>query len=678
MDNQTQSLKIVEQDPWLAPFEHYLQNRLSWYKMHCRYIDDNCNSLGYFSSAHHYFGFNYDQEKKGWWFREYAPAAHSVSLIGDFNQWSGDANPLTRLETGTWEIFLDDETYGERLVAFSRVKLRITSSNGTLDRIPAFIQMAVQDTETYDYSGVFVPKNNYKWKSKFRLPKKFTPHIYEAHPGMATQDGHVGSWREFADDILPRVKKLGYNTVQLMAVQEHPYYGSFGYHVSNFYAPSSRFGRPDDLRYLIDKAHGMGIAVVMDLVHSHAVKNIAEGLSHFDGNGELYFIEGPSGIHPGWDSKLFDYGKMYVQQFLLSNIRYWLEEFHFDGFRFDGVTSMLYYHHGNVAFTSYDTYFGKDTNNSAVLYLQMANTLIHSLYPTALSIAEDMSGMPGACRPIEEGGMGFTHRLAMGLPDYWIKLLRDVRDEDWDMAQMYYSLINRRAGEANIAYAESHDQALVGDKTIAFWLMDKEMYTGMSVFTPSDIVDRGMALHKLIRFITLTLGGEGYLNFMGNEFGHPEWIDFPREGNNWSAHYARRQWDLPDTDHLKYKYLQAFDEKMINFSHDVKLHGLPAPQLLNTDDYNKVIIFSRGEYVFIFSFSPRDSVQGYEFYVPKKGDYKIVFSSDEKEEGGFSRVKMGYKFSSYKKGKNNFLKVYLPTRMCMVLKRTPVSRGKKK
>ncbi len=668
MPEEKKQLAIVREDPWLSPQEQALENRLSWYRQHIRFIDEHCNGLRLFASGHEYFGFNYDDEKQGWWFREHAPSASSVSLIGDFNGWDPSKNPLSRLESGAWETFLDDATYHDTLIPYSKVKLRITADNGSLDRIPAYIRRVEQDKKTFDFSGQFVPDSTYLWSNPdFRLPKDFTPLIYEAHPGMASEDGHVGTWREFADDILPKISALGYNVLQLMAVQEHPYYGSFGYHVSNFFAPSSRFGMPDDLRYLIDTAHGMGIAVVMDLVHSHAVKNRAEGLAEFDGKHELYFVDGPSGIHPGWDSKLFDYGKMYVQQFLLSNITYWLEEFRFDGFRFDGVTSMLYYHHGNVTFDSYDKYFGKDTNNSAVLYLQTANTLIDTLYPTALSIAEDMSGMPGACRPIDDGGLGFSYRLAMGIPDYWIKLLRDRRDEDWNMSEMFHALLNRRKGEPNIAYAESHDQALVGDKTVAFWLMDKEMYTSMSVFTPSPVIDRGIALHKMIRFMTLCLGGEGYLNFMGNEFGHPEWVDFPREGNGWSTKYARRQWSLPDTEHLKYKYLREFDRRMIGFEKQTDLLKSPWPELLNTDERNKVLVFSRGKYLFVFSFSPADSIEDYEFFVPRSGRYEIVFSSDDPQTGGFDRVKTGYDFTSFKKGKDDFLSIYLPSRMCMVL-----------
>lgn len=669
-DDSTRSLALVRDDPWLAPHEAYLKERLEFLERHLRFIDRHYGSLLRFAQAHRYFGFQYDAHRQGWWFREYAPNAYAISLIGDFNGWDAAANPLSRTEDGTWETFLDERTYRESLTPFSRVKLRIVSDNGSIDRIPAYIRRVVQDKDTFDFAGQFLPESRYRWlHPEFRLPQDFTPLIYEAHPGMASQDGHVGSWSEFARTVLPRIAKAGYNVLQLMAVQEHPYYGSFGYHVSNFFAPSSRFGTPDDLRELIDTAHGMGIAVVMDLVHSHAVKNRAEGLTQFDGTRELYFVDGAMGIHPQWDSKLFDYGRIHVQRFLLSNLAYWMEEFHFDGFRFDGVTSMLYRHHGNRAFTCYDDYFNPQTDNAAALYLQSANLLVGQMYPTALSIAEDMSGMPGACRPVKEGGLGFGYRLAMGIPDYWIRLLVERRDEDWDVEQIYYALINRRRGEANIAYAESHDQALVGDKTIAFRLMDKNMYSSMSVFTPDPVVDRGIALHKMIRFITLALGGEGYLNFMGNEFGHPEWIDFPREGNNWSTAYARRQWNLPDTDHLKYKFLLEFDRQMIAFEKQIGLLRLPWPELLHADRKNQILVFARGKFVFVFSFSPSVSLEGYEFFVPKAGSYRTVFSSDQAQSGGYSRVPTDYTFSSFRKTGGDFLRIYIPSRMCMVLER---------
>ena len=542
--------QLIKDDPWLAPYQEDLAQRNSFYNERLKDIVKQAGSLYDFANGHTYFGFNYDKKEKGWWYREWAPAADALSLIGEFNDWNPEHHPLTQDDHGVWGIFIPDESEYPLKVP-SLVKVKVQNGLEDRDRLPAYIQSAIQDSKTYDFSGQVIASSKFKWKdSKFKLEVK-NPLIYECHVGMAQEKEGVGTFREFAEEVLPRIAKQGYNCIQVMAIQEHPYYGSFGYHVSNFFAPSSRFGDPDDLRFMIDKAHRLGIAVVMDVVYSHAVKNIAEGLNDFDGSKNQYFHTGGRGYHTGWDSKLFDYGRTEVLQFLLSNIRYWMEEFHFDGFRFDGVTSMLYHHHGEgVAFDHYDKYFKEGVDWDAICFLQLANQLIHEINPNAITIAEDMSGMPGMCRPIEEGGIGCDYRLAMGLPDYWIKLLKHTSDENWNMHDLWGVLANRRYKEKNIAYAESHDQALVGDKTLAFWLMDKEMYWHMSKGDNDLVVERGIAMHKMIRLLSSSLGGEGYLNFIGNEFGHPEWVDFPREGNEWSYKYARRQWSLVDNKDL--------------------------------------------------------------------------------------------------------------------------------
>ncbi|MDQ3846077.1 MAG: alpha amylase C-terminal domain-containing protein, partial [Bacteroidota bacterium] len=446
---------------------------------------------------------------------------------------------------------------------------------------------------------------------------------------------------------------------------EHPYYGSFGYHVSNFFAPTSRFGTPEDLKYLVNKAHSMGLTVIMDIVHSHAVKNIAEGLNEFDGTDGQYFHRGARGYHEGWDSKLFDYGRWEVKKFLLSNVRYWLEEFHFDGYRFDGVTSMLYFHHGHTSFDHYDKYFF-DVDWDAVTYLQLANDVIHELKPYTISIAEDVSGMPGLSRSPQEGGLGFDFRLAMGIPDFWIKTLKEKSDEEWNIHEMWGVFSNRRYKEKTIAYAESHDQALVGDKTIAFWLMDKEMYYNMHVDYHSLIVDRGIALHKMIRLITISLGGEGYLNFIGNEFGHPEWVDFPREGNNWSYHYARRQWSLADNKDLKYQYLVNWDKAMVHTIRENKVLAAAGAQQINMDTLNKVIVFERSNLIFVFNFSTDNSIFGYKFWVPEKGTYRIILNSDRKEFGGFDRVDDSIDFPT---DEHQNVSIYLTNRTALVMKK---------
>ena len=653
--------KLVRDDPWLEPHQGTIERRMSEFRETLAEIEKNSKSLATYATGHKYVGIHFHPTSHTWTIREWAPAAQAVSLIGDFNHWNREANPLTPSSSGVWNL----ELPGDALVHGQKVKLHIIGADGSRrDRIPACIRRALQDPTTHDFCGqIWNTPKPYVWKHQFDPATVTSPLIYESHVGMAGEEPRVHTYREFADSILPRISRLGYNTVQLMAVQEHPYYGSFGYHVSSFFAPSSRFGTPEDLKYLIDTAHGLGLAVLLDVVHSHAVKNIAEGLNDFDGSGHQYFHQGPLGDHPGWDSKCFDYGRPEVRQFLLSNLRYWMEEFHFDGFRFDGITSMLYYSRGLKSFGNYDDYFGPDADESAILYLKLATTLIQQLKPGAIAIAEDMSGMPGLCRPIDEGGLGFSYRLAMGIPDHWIKLLKHSHDEDWDMAELWDLLANRRHGEATISYAESHDQALVGDKTLAFWLMDQEMYWHMDKADPDPVIERGIALHKLIRLVTLVLGGEGWLNFMGNEFGHPEWLDFPREGNDWSYHYCRRQWSLVDNPALKYGWLAEFDRQLMTFAKETQLLSTPPAQQLQIDHAQKIIVAERANLIFVFNFSVGNSAFAYPIHVPSLEPRKLILDTDQADTGGHDRVDHTL---DYPVATDGIMQIYTPSRSGLV------------
>ena len=475
----------------------------------------------------------------------------------------------------------------------------------------------------------------------------------------------VSTFDEFRTEVLPRVHKLGYNVLQIMALQEHPYYGSFGYQVSNFFALSSRFGTPEQFKQLVDEAHKMGIAVIMDIVHSHSVSNDLEGLSHFDGREDLYFHAGGRGQHPAWGSRCFDYGKSEVRYFLLSNCKFWMEEFHLDGFRFDGVTSMLYRDHGlGTDFGNYELYFNQGVDEDAVSYLGLANILIHELNPNAITIAEDVSGMAGLAAPLACGGVGFDFRMAMGIADHWIKWIKEQRDEEWSMGAIWWELTNKRADESTISYAECHDQALVGDKTIIFRLVDKDMYWSMSKQSRNLVVDRGLALHKMIRLVTAATCGGGYLNFMGNEWGHPEWIDFPREGNGWSYKYARRQWHLVDDDSLLYGMLNDFDVRMVHYLRkEAVLEDVPVQ--LYVDEGRKVLIFRRGNSTFAFNFHPTASYEGFRFHAPD-GEYTMEFNSDEKRFGGYSRLQDGERHVTV----GGELSLYLPSRCAVVLKKT--------
>lgn len=650
MSTQKDVPGLVKIDPWLAPYAEAIQERTDRFERKLAEF----GSLVDFATSHEDLGLH--RQEDGWVFREWAPRATALFLTGSFCDWSREAHPLRRSkDLGVWEIRLPRDA----LKHGDLYKIHIVGANGAHDRIPSHARFLVQDEETKLFAAQVQDAPEYQWRNPAPGEVK-SPRIYEAHVGMATEEHRVGSYREFADEVLPRIARLGYNVVQLMAIAEHPYYGSFGYHVANYFAPSSRCGPPEDLKYLIDQAHGLGISVLMDIVHSHSVKNVAEGLAALDGQEGLYFHERE---HPQWDSRLFDYGRTEVCRFLLSNVAYWMSEFHFDGFRFDGVTSMLYHHHGNISFDHYDKYFLDGVEWDAVTYLQLANRLIHEINPNALSIAEDMSGMPGLCRPLSEGGIGFDYRLAMGIPDHWIKLMKHTPDEQWNLDEIYQVLTNRRYGEKTIAYAESHDQALVGDKTIAFWLMDAAMYHHMAAGDDNTVIDRGMSLHKILRLMTLALGGEGYLTFMGNEFGHPEWVDFPREGNNWSYQYARRQWSLADHPELKYRELEAFDAAMMILAPEVL--AAPAARILNLDQANQCLQFERGNLVFAVNLSPSHSVADYEFPVPQEGDYEIVLSSDDPEFGGHGRTDAGINYPTVA----GRLRIYLPCRTMMVFRR---------
>ena len=660
-------MKIVERDSWLNPVANEVQKRYDRYCNRLKTIEKQFGSLGTFASAHQFFGFHYDRIRRGWWYREWAPAAHYLSLFGDFNDWQRYANPLENVGNGVWEIFLPDDEYQNKLVHGSLLKVIVQSSIGEQERIPIYINRVVQDENTKDFSAQFWnPAKPYVFENQTPKLGEEPLLIYESHVGMAQEKEDVGSYNEFIANVLPRIKADGYNAVQLMAIAEHPYYGSFGYHVSNFFAASSRFGTPEELKKLVDTAHGMGLLVIMDLVHSHTVKNVREGINLFDGTEYQYLKPGKDGEHPQWDSKLFNYGKTETLQLLLSNVRYWLEEYHFDGYRFDGVTSMLYKNHGiGETFDDPWKYFGDNIDNDAVTYLQLANKLIHDVDNQNITIAEDVSGMPGICAKIEDGGIGFDYRLGMGLPDFWIKVLKDQTDEQWNMHEFFFTMTNRLSDVKTIAYAESHDQALVGDKTLAFRLMDKEMYTAMAKNQQNLIIDRGIALHKMIRFFTICLGGDAWLNFMGNEFGHPEWIDFPRYDNGWSYKYAKRQWSLSDNGYLKYHWLGDFDKAMIDFVKRTHLLASNSAWLLEADEENKTIIFEKNNFIFVFNWGQK-SLPDYEVKVKQIGDYKIVLSTDSQCFGGFGNVDEKAVFPSEKRGDGVFMKVYNVARTAVV------------
>ena len=665
-------LELIKNDPWLTPYAKIIENQHAIFLSKKKELTRNEKiSVSDFANGHHYFGLH--KTAKGWVLREWAPNATEIFLIGTFNHWQRlESYRLTQIENGVWELKIPSG----RVHHGDLYKLFIVWDGGSGERIPAYCRRVVQDATTHIFSAqVWEPDTPFTFKHLNFVANTAPLLIYESHVGMATEEEKVGTYNEFRENILPKIKENGYNAIQLMAIQEHPYYGSFGYHVANFFAPSSRNGTPEELKQLIDTAHQMGIAVIMDIVHSHAAKNETEGIGRQDGSFDLYFHSDPSKRHhPAWDSLCFDYGKDEVLHFLLSNCKYWLEEFKFDGFRFDGVTSMIYNNHGlEKDFTEYADYYTKNVNEEAVCYLKLANQLIHEVNPNAITIAEEVSGMPGLAAPLKAGGYGFDYRMAMNIPDFWIKTIKEKKDEEWAPSAIWWETTNRRSDEKTISYAESHDQALVGDKTIIFRLMDADMYWYMSKLTPSSfLVDRGMALHKMIRLVTATTINGGYLNFMGNEFGHPEWIDFPREGNNWSHTYARRQWHLAEDINLKYHYLRDFDKAMLSLINAVSNFQDTYIEKLWDNNEDGVLAYMREHMLFIYNFHPEKSYSDYGILAPQ-GEYVLILDTDDKKFGGFglndASIHHFTQFDPlYAPMGKGWLKSYLPSRSAIVLK----------
>ncbi|MEZ6036675.1 MAG: alpha amylase C-terminal domain-containing protein [Planctomycetota bacterium] len=660
----------LARDPLLTRHQEVLRQRM-------RYLDAQrqkvCGERSLLAVADWHQRFGLHRDADGWLLREWLPNATAVHLKGPFSKWKADPKFALRrvsaarpddAQPGVFELRLPQKA----LAHGTPFRLAVQWPGGSGDRLPATAERVEQDPGTGSWNAiVHDPAEPYAWQNPRPTPPSLPLLVYETHVGMAQEAARVGTYDEFRTLVLPRIRDAGYRALQVMGLAEHPYYGSFGYQVSSFFAASSRFGTPEQLMRLIDEAHGMGLVVLMDVVHSHCARNDVEGIWQQDG-ANAYTVAGDKGIHPAWGSALFDYQKPEVQRFLLSNCRYWLERYRVDGFRFDGVTSMLYTHHGlDHKFTDYAEYFSDAVDERALAYLTLANELVHEVLPEAITIAEDVSGLPGLAAKIEHGGCGFDYRFAMGVADEWIRLIKHVPDEQWSMQKLWYELTNHRRDERSIAYAESHDQAMVGDQTLIFRLVGQRIYDRMSVLQQDLTVDRGVALHKLIRLLTIGTAGHGYLNFMGNEFGHPEWIDFPREGNEFSHAHARRQWSLADDELLRYRHLGQFDRALIALAQQ---HGFPDGQdeyLLLADDEKKLLAWLRAGLVFVVNLHPTRSYAGQPVPVAP-GEYEVVLDSDAVVFGGHGRQQATRHETFTDRIHRHFVPLYLPARTALVLR----------
>jgi len=687
---------FYENDPYLQPFENDFKRRqANFEKLQFLMNETNTNLYKNFGLSK----LSQTNNQTTFQIKQFIPNVQAVHLTGDFNDWDPTKHCLEKLPNEHWIWELTFTISSDKMVSNkSKLKLAILSKNNQMvyricpwaKYVTAPEKSASETSTVYNWSYLDEHENQcqYTFQNPHVWPKNKNLKIYEAHIGISTEKEQISTYNDFTEKCLPRIKNLGYNTIQLMAIMEHAYYGSFGYQVTNFFAASSRFGPPSDLKKLIDTAHGMGISVLLDLVISHASRNVEDGLNNLNGlekTDPVYFHKPPKGDHTQWGSKCFDYSNYDTIKFLMSNLQFWIEEYNFDGFRFDGVTSMLYTDHASSrGFTgNLSEYFGLHVDEESIAFIQLANHFLHEKYPNIVTIAEEVSGMPGTCKPAKYGGLGFDYRLAMAVPDFLIKLLKEESDENWDLEKLMFLLNNRRHDEKHISYCESHDQALVGDKSLAFWLMDKEMYTNMSVMTEeTSIISRGIALHKMLRLLVQSFAGDAYLNFMGNEFGHPEWLDFPRAGNNESYKYARRQYNLVDDDLLRYKFLNNFDRAMNLAENSGKWLNGTSPDVYGeaSKNYNfvskkcnndKVIIFEKNDCIFCFNFNTAKSFENFQIGVGRPGKYEILLSSDEVEFGGYGNVTKNGEVQYFSKtgdfdGRPNSMKVYMPCRTAVV------------
>eukprot|EP00741_Cyanophora_paradoxa_P005646 tig00000923_g5473.t1 len=703
---------LIGEDPSLAPYRADLQHRSDAYFRLLDRVSKEPGGLEAFSRSYEEFGLVRVTRggRSGIQYREWAPGARGVFLFGEFNNWNRTAVPCQRDPYGHWTAWLPDHPDGRPQIPHgTKVKVSILTEMGYhVERIPAWIRYAVQQHGAVGYDGVAW------WEAPaFFHPRPAPPaslRIYEAHVGIATEE-----------------HRLGYTAVQLMGIQEHAYYGSAGYHVTNFFAVSSRFGEaagappsprlrgrlepaPPAPRPRAEAAPAPVLAqVLVDIVQAHASSNVRppapppappprlespalpakvnDGINLFDGTDSWLFHYGAAGRHPLWDSRMFDFGNYETVRFLLSNLRFFLDVYNVDGFRFDGVTAMLYKHRGaHVSFSgAYGEYFGPQTDLDACAYLALANHVVHAALPGAVTIAEDVSGMPGLARPVAAAGLGFDYRLAMGLPDLWFRNMR-VRDEDWYMDGILAHLFGRRRLEKTVAYAESHDQAPPprpappppGPSPGAHRHRPRslppaarrrwEIYTHMSCSSPRTVtVDRALALHKMIRLITFGFGGEAYLTFMGNEFGHPDYA------------YARRQWHLIREHGLRFGYLLALEEDMIRL--DDAFRFLPAPHRASTMHHEEHKVIACVQYNPRL-FWPSTSTlrgrgwgrtrgqEGYQLGVPWRGVYHVVLDTDAPEMGGLGRRPRGAAYAASEAPAHGLpcsIRLDLPSRTAIVL-----------
>ncbi|CAL5392773.1 unnamed protein product [Camellia sinensis] len=559
----------------------------------------------------------------------------------------------------------------------SKYRVYFNTPDGPLERIPAWAPYVLPDADGKQAFAVHwepPPECVYKWKHKHpEAPKSLR--IYECHIGISGSEPKIASFNDFTEKVLPHVKDAGYNVIQLIGLVEHKDYFTIGYRATNLFAVSSRYGTPDDFKRLVDEAHGLGLLVFLDIVHSYSAADEMVGLSLFDGSNDCYFHTGKRGYHKFWGTRMFKYGDIDVLHFLLSNLNWWVVEYQIDGFQFHSLASMIYTHNGFASFTGdMEEYCNQYVDKDALIYLILANEILHALHPSIITIAEDATLYPGLSEPTSLGGLGFDYFVNLSASEMWSSLLENVPDSDWSMSKIVSTLVgNRHSADKMLLYAENHNQSISGGRSFA------EILFGETMEHASDkraLLFRGCSLHKMIRLITFTIGGHAYLNFMGNEFGHPKRVEFPMESNNFSFSLANRRWDLLENG--VHSELLYFDKDMMNMDENERILSRGLPNIHHVNDTTMVTSYSRGPLLFIFNFHPTTSYENYSVGVEEAGEYQVILNTDEKKYGGQALIAQDQyiqrTISKRIDGLRNCLVVPLPYRSAQVYKLTRILR----
>ncbi|MCL7041319.1 hypothetical protein MKW94_030953 [Papaver nudicaule] len=558
----------------------------------------------------------------------------------------------------------------------SRYRVYFNTPSGPVERVPAWATYVLPEVEGKQSVAVHwepPPEDAYRWKKERpKVPKSLR--IYECHVGISGSEPKVSSFSEFTEKVLPHVKESGYNAIQLIGVIEHKDYFTVGYRVTNLFAVSSRFGTPDDFKRLVDEAHGLGMLVFLDIVHSYSAADEMVGLSLFDGSNDCYFHTGKRGHHKYWGTRMFKYGDLDVLHYLLSNLKWWVEEYQIDGFHFHSLSSMIYTHNGFAVFTGdMEEYYNQYVDKDALIYLILANEMLHELNPNIITIAEDATHYPGLCEQTSEGGLGFDFYANVSVSEMWLSLLESVPDHEWNMNKVVKTLLgNGKNTNKMLTYAENHNQSISGGRSFGEILFGeiKEPFAGSE-----NMLLRGSSLYKMIKLITFTISGRAYLNFMGNEFGHPMRVEFPMPGNDFSFSLANRQWDLVE-DKGVHQDIFSFDKDMMKL--DERIFSKSLPKIHHVNDTTMVISYIRGPFLFVFNFHPENSYERYSVGADEAGEYQLILDTDAVKYGGQGHLKddvyLQRTMSNRIDGLRNCLEIMLPRRTAQVYKLTRILR----